>query len=83
MPLYEFRCEKCDREFELLVRSSNWKGSACPHCGSTKLSKQLSTFAPATAGSSGPMPCDFGSCPAPAAKRSGCGGCCGGGPHRH
>jgi putative FmdB family regulatory protein len=81
MPLYEFHCAGCDRDFELLVRSSDWKGTPCPHCGSKKLSKQLSTFATAVAsGTTGPMPCDFGGCPTPQRKR---GGCCGGGPHHH
>ncbi|MCX7872810.1 MAG: zinc ribbon domain-containing protein, partial [Verrucomicrobiae bacterium] len=44
MPLYEFYCEKCKKESEILVRSNDWKGTKCPHCGSTKLKKQFSTF---------------------------------------
>jgi putative FmdB family regulatory protein len=83
MPLYEFHCSKCETDFEALVPTSKWEGTAaCPQCGSKKLSKQLSTFAPAVLSSSGPMPCDVGACPAPRQKRSGC-GCCGGGAHRH
>jgi putative FmdB family regulatory protein len=45
MPIYEFHCEKCGKDSELLVRSSDWKNSECPHCGSKKLSKKFSTFA--------------------------------------
>jgi putative FmdB family regulatory protein len=50
MPIYEFHCEKCGRDSEILVRSANWKNSECPHCGSKKLSKKFSTFASASAG---------------------------------
>ena len=45
MPLYEFQCGKCGRDSEILVRSTKWEGTACPHCGSMKLSKKLSVFA--------------------------------------
>jgi putative FmdB family regulatory protein len=68
MPIYEFHCDKCGRDSEVLVRSSNWRGTKCPHCGSGKLDKKFSTFAAAGAAESAP------------AKKSGGGGhCCGGG----
>lgn len=72
MPIYEFHCEKCGRESEILVRSKDWKGTACPYCGSKKLSKNFSAFA-TVAGSVGDLPpCKSG------------GGCCGGQcSHRH
>lgn len=40
MPIYEYRCEKCSHEFELLVR----KGTepACDKCGSEKIERLLS-----------------------------------------
>jgi putative FmdB family regulatory protein len=47
MPLYEFQCTDCDKPSELLVRSSDFSGEKCPHCGSDQIVKQLSTFAPA------------------------------------
>jgi len=75
MPIYEFHCEQCERDSEILVRSTDWKSSKCPHCGSAKLSKKFSTFASANAGAS-----------APSAKKGGAGGghhCCGGGCHVH
>jgi len=56
MPLYEFDCAGCGQNFELLVRSSDWRGTPCPHCGSKKLSKKLSVFAPQGAGSTGSSP---------------------------
>jgi len=69
MPIYEFHCEKCGKDSELLVRSTDWKNSECPHCGSKKLSKKFSTFA------------STGAAGAPAAGKMGGGGhcCCGGG----
>jgi putative FmdB family regulatory protein len=45
MPLYEFQCKACGKDSEVLVRSTDWKGTPCPHCGSTKLMKKLSVFA--------------------------------------
>jgi putative FmdB family regulatory protein len=50
MPLYEFHCSECEKDSEVLVRSTEWKGTACPQCGSTKLQKKLSVFASAPAG---------------------------------
>jgi putative FmdB family regulatory protein len=74
MPIYEFHCEKCERDSEILVRSSDWKGTECPHCGSTKLTKKLSVFASA-AGDGHPTPSSGGG--------NGGGHCCGGGCHCH
>ncbi|MFT4688547.1 MAG: FmdB family zinc ribbon protein [Verrucomicrobiia bacterium] len=45
MPIYEFDCDACTKNSEILVRSSDWKGTECPHCGSTLLRKKLSVFA--------------------------------------
>jgi putative FmdB family regulatory protein len=56
MPIYEFHCEKCGKDSELLVRSSDWKNSECPHCGSKKLAKKFSTFASTGAVSPGGKP---------------------------
>jgi putative FmdB family regulatory protein len=74
MPIYEFHCEKCERDSEILVRSADWRGTKCPHCGSSKLDKKFSTFASAGGGSDSPA-CESGG------KRSG--GCCGGSCHGH
>ena len=75
MPIYEFHCEKCEKDSEILVRSSDWKGTKCPHCGSAKLSKKLSVFASAAAGGNDAPACGNGD--------GSCGRCCGGGPHHH
>jgi putative FmdB family regulatory protein len=78
MPLYEFICGNCEKDFESLVRSANWEGAVtCPHCGSKKLTKQLSVFAAQGGGSTS------ASAPAPQAccRPGGCG--CVGGRHHH
>lgn len=74
MPLYEYRCKPCDREFELLrpMEFSN-KTAGCPSCGKPS-PRILSVFVATTRGSSG------GSEPIAGTSRGGCGGgsCCGG-----
>jgi putative FmdB family regulatory protein len=76
MPVFSFVCEDCNNRFETLVRSNADK-PVCDKCGSDKLVKQVSRFAPAVPAQSA------GSCPAagicPSAAPGGCcGGCCGG-----
>lgn len=44
MPIHDFRCMACGRQFEQLVRGST--PPACPHCASTALERQLSLTAP-------------------------------------
>jgi putative FmdB family regulatory protein len=75
MPIYEFHCEKCEKDSEILVRSSHWEGSRCPHCGSTKLAKKLSVFASSGGGES-----EAGACGNP---KGSCGCACRGGHHHH
>lgn len=69
MPLYEFYCADCRRESEVLVRSSHWEGTPCPHCGSTRLRKKLSVFA--AAGTTIDAPARGADRPAAAAARPG------------
>ena len=47
MPIYEYGCRACGREFETLVRSGTTP--ACPSCRSADLGKKLSVFATAGA----------------------------------
>jgi putative FmdB family regulatory protein len=62
MPIFEYKCEECDHEFEALVFGHD--KAKCPKCQSQKLSPQLSVFAVSAKGSSAPSastgPC--GSC---------------------
>ena len=46
MPLYEYFCEDCQKEFTLLQSASvDKEGTSCEHCGSTQVRYQFSTFA--------------------------------------
>ena len=40
MPIYEYSCEKCQNEFELLIRSD--ETPICPTCGGEKVHRELS-----------------------------------------
>jgi putative FmdB family regulatory protein len=44
MPLYEFRCLKCQELFELLVMAqSDTVETKCPHCGAADFERVMST----------------------------------------
>ena len=40
MPIYEYKCQACSREFELLVRPGT--ALACPSCGADQLERLIS-----------------------------------------
>jgi|UniRef100_A0A7C4EUC5 putative FmdB family regulatory protein len=44
MPIYEFKCSNCGKEFERLMFASDHSQPECPVCGSTDTSKILSVF---------------------------------------
>ncbi|PQO26107.1 zinc ribbon domain-containing protein [Blastopirellula marina] len=75
MPLFEYTCEACQSQFELLVRGS--EKPKCPECGSAKLEKAWSVPAAHTGGKSnqlpvcGPMP-SGGGCGLPQCGTGGC-----------
>jgi putative FmdB family regulatory protein len=46
MPIFEYVCRECSKEFEALVRGN--VAVQCPACSSKKLEKQLSVFAATT-----------------------------------
>ena len=71
MPIYEYSCEKCGREFEELVFDD--AAPVCPHCGSRETHKLMSRCAHCTGGSDG------GEYAAPSSGGGGgCAGCSGG-----
>jgi len=45
MPLYDYRCNACHAEFELLVRAGTVP--ACPQCAAADLQRAVSRIAPA------------------------------------
>jgi putative FmdB family regulatory protein len=63
MPIYEYTCQQCGKDFDLLVSSERLADSqACPHCASEQLTRKFSAFASPSSSSQ--------ACPA---KGSGCG----------
>lgn len=73
MPLYEYTCEKCHSDFELLIRGE--EKPVCPDCGSNRLEKHFSVPAAHTRGASSLPVCE----PTPSAgcgrPQCGMGGC--------
>ena len=71
MPLYEFRCLKCQALFELLVMGQNDQMEMkCPHCNASDFEKVMSTASFCLSGSNNPgtaakaqsRTCSGGSC---------------------
>lgn len=75
MPIYEYTCDDCQADFELLIRGQ--EQPACPTCGGQKLEKQFSVPAAHTAASaslpvcSPPLP--GGGCGLPQCGQGRCG----------
>lgn len=45
MPIYEYKCDKCKHEFEMLTIGMSEKAEAtCPKCKSRKTKKMMSAF---------------------------------------
>ncbi len=46
MPVYEFLCRKCDKEFTLVLRIEEYERHdfTCPHCRSTEVEQAVTTF---------------------------------------
>lgn len=72
MPLFEYRCDACENDFELLVRAN--EKPHCPECGTERIEKLLSTTAATTAGARAGLPIT-GACPPSDAPPCGP-GCC-------
>lgn len=54
MPIFEYQCTSCGKEFELLVRNSS-AAPECPACSGTDLRKKMSAPA-AIMGAASSMP---------------------------
>jgi putative FmdB family regulatory protein len=68
MPIFEYVCKECDKQFEAIVTGT--KRAHCPACDSTKLEQQFSAFAVGSAKGKG----DFAKS-APSKSSGGCGSC--------
>ena len=54
MPMYEYRCRKCGKSFEMLRRMQDADHDLkCPECQSEEVERLLSTFAAGGCTSSG------------------------------
>jgi putative FmdB family regulatory protein len=42
MPIYEYKCEKCESCFEKLVFTGDKESVECPECGTKKVKKLMS-----------------------------------------
>lgn len=73
MPMYDFRCDDCGRDFEELV-PRDYKEIRCPNCDSVDTTRQLSVFSSRMASQNGcPVPGGVPGCKPPG------GGCAPGG----
>ena len=43
MPLYEYRCESCDHQFEVIQKFSDAPIAVCPKCGAGPVVKLMSS----------------------------------------
>jgi putative FmdB family regulatory protein len=45
MPIYEFRCASCEKEFEALIPLARVDDATCPSCGAGKPRRLMSVIA--------------------------------------
>jgi putative FmdB family regulatory protein len=69
MPLYDYMCNDCGRQSELLINASA-TDPKCPECGSPRLSKMLPVVAAHARGDSSPGGME--SPPGPCGSSCGC-----------
>ncbi|MFH1277682.1 MAG: zinc ribbon domain-containing protein [Candidatus Eisenbacteria bacterium] len=55
MPIYEYRCRKCDRAFSELIYGE--EKPTCPECGGHSAEKQFSSFGVGSGGGGSSLPC--------------------------
>ena len=67
MPIYEYRCAKCEEDFECLVFRSD-EAVSCPTCDGEKVERLMSSCSFKTGGDN----------PSPVSSGSGCSSCAGG-----
>lgn len=72
MPIFEFHCNKCGKEFEEIVHSKDFSIS-CPQCSSTDTKKLISVFSFKSGGNGGMKTSSSGGCSSCMSKN--CGSC--------
>ena len=63
MPIYEYKCNNCGNQFELLVPRVEDKPRACPKCASDSTEKLMSVIGGISMGRSADTPCGATGCP--------------------
>ncbi len=78
MPIFEYRCKKCNTRFEIFHKSaSNLNDIVCPDCHSNEYQKLFSSFS-ASGFSTGNSVCESGNCNTDPSISGGCSsGMCG------
>jgi putative FmdB family regulatory protein len=66
MPVFEYKCSKCETKFEVFHKSSsNPEEVVCPKCSSKENKKLFSSFAASVSSGSSGDSCASGSCGVP------------------
>jgi putative FmdB family regulatory protein len=72
MPIFEYECRRCGKQFEHLHRTRSEPAPHCPDCGAPRPEKLLSAFSPVNGGGSAAA---REACPTcPGASSGGCAG---------
>lgn len=64
MPIYEYACQKCNCDFEEIVRNNQSASISCPKCQSKGVIKKVSAFGVkgSSVGKTCPPTCQKGTC---------------------
>jgi putative FmdB family regulatory protein len=55
MPIQEYRCLRCERTFETIVRGKDEENTGCPECRSGRLERLVSSFSTPSATAGRPL----------------------------
>lgn len=54
MPIFEYKCNNCNKNFEILIKSGKEKNIKCSYCNSDSVTKKISVFSVNTVSASMP-----------------------------
>lgn len=61
MPIYEYRCDECNKQFEkIIISSAGQEKITCPECGTEKVKKIISASSYRLNSGGGSMPLGSG-----------------------